>query len=161
MRLTEIKLCFWTILSKLGHCASLWLLAVKLFQAIKQELLESQVEKSINTSNLLCNWHWLSFTSHNLEPPIFAVQICFRKVKSVVWGWKSFFLQQILMTSNDFKSLSYKYLRVVDFGLSWTRNMGVFSETTYSSQTKLIGEGVLIGEHRIGYSNLTPDPQGA
>ena len=32
--------------------------------------------------------------------------------------------------------------------------MGVFSETAYSSQTKLIGEGLLIGEHGIGYSNL-------
>ena len=32
--------------------------------------------------------------------------------------------------------------------------MRMISETTYSSQTKLIGEGFLIGEHRIGYSNL-------
>ena len=32
--------------------------------------------------------------------------------------------------------------------------MGMFSETTYSSQTKLIGEGLLIKEHGIGYSNL-------
>ena len=30
----------------------------------------------------------------------------------------------------------------------------MFSETTYSSQTKLTGEGLLIGEHGIGYSNL-------
>ena len=37
----------------------------------------------------------------------------------------------------------------------------MFSETTYSSQTKLIGLNLLIGEHGIGYSNLTPDPQGA
>ena len=37
----------------------------------------------------------------------------------------------------------------------------MFSETAYSSQTKLIGLNILIGEHRIGYSNLTPDPQGA
>ena len=37
----------------------------------------------------------------------------------------------------------------------------MISETAYSSQTKLIGEGLLIGEHGIGYSNLTPDPQGA
>ena len=32
--------------------------------------------------------------------------------------------------------------------------MRMISETTYSSQTKLIGEGLLIGEHGIGYSNL-------
>ena len=37
----------------------------------------------------------------------------------------------------------------------------MFSETAYSSQTKLIGLNLPIGEHRIGYSNLTPDPQGA
>ena len=30
----------------------------------------------------------------------------------------------------------------------------MISETTYNSQTKLIGEGLLIGEHGIGYSNL-------
>ena len=39
--------------------------------------------------------------------------------------------------------------------------MRVFSETTYSSQTKLIGLNLPIGEHGIGYSNLTLDPQGA
>ena len=37
----------------------------------------------------------------------------------------------------------------------------MISETAYSSQTKLIGLNLLIGEHGIGYSNLTPDPQGA
>ena len=37
--------------------------------------------------------------------------------------------------------------------------MQVFSETAYSSQTKLIG--LHVSEHGIGYSNLTPDPQGA
>ena len=37
----------------------------------------------------------------------------------------------------------------------------MFSETTYSSQTKLIGLNLPIGEHGIGYSNLTLDPQGA
>ena len=35
----------------------------------------------------------------------------------------------------------------------------MFSETAYSSQTKLIR--LPIGEHGIGYSDLTPDPQGA
>ena len=39
--------------------------------------------------------------------------------------------------------------------------MQVFSETAYSSLTKLIGQNLPIGEHGIGYSNLTPDPQGA
>ena len=38
-------------------------------------------------------------------------------------------------------------------------NMRMISETAYSTQTKLIGEGLLIWEHGIGYSNLTPDPQ--
>ena len=33
-------------------------------------------------------------------------------------------------------------------------NVQMISEITYSGQTKLIGEGLLIGEHRIGYSNL-------
>ena len=37
----------------------------------------------------------------------------------------------------------------------------MISETAYSSQTKLIGLNLPIGEHGIGYSNLTPDPQGA
>ena len=37
--------------------------------------------------------------------------------------------------------------------------MGVFSETAYSSQTKLVGLNLPIEEHGIGYSNLTPDPQ--
>ena len=40
-------------------------------------------------------------------------------------------------------------------------NVRMFLETTYSSQTKLIGLNLSIGEHGIGYSNLTPDPQGA
>ena len=40
-------------------------------------------------------------------------------------------------------------------------NMRMISETAYSSQTKLIGQSLPIGEHGIGYSNLTPDPQGA
>jgi len=30
----------------------------------------------------------------------------------------------------------------------------MFSETAYSSQTKLIGQSLLFEEHRIGYSNL-------
>ena len=34
-------------------------------------------------------------------------------------------------------------------------------ETAYSSHTKLIGQSLHVSEHRIGYSNLTPDPQGA
>ena len=33
--------------------------------------------------------------------------------------------------------------------------MGVFLETANNSQTKLIGEGSLIREQEIGYSNLT------
>ena len=37
----------------------------------------------------------------------------------------------------------------------------MFSKTAYSSQTKLIGLNLPVGEHGIGYSNLTPDPQGA
>ena len=37
----------------------------------------------------------------------------------------------------------------------------MISETAYSSQTKLIGQSLPIREHGIGYSNLTPDPQGA
>ena len=39
--------------------------------------------------------------------------------------------------------------------------MQMISETAYSSQTKLIGQSLPIGEHGIGHSNLTPDPQGA
>ena len=39
--------------------------------------------------------------------------------------------------------------------------MRVFSETAYSSQTKLIGLNLHVSEHGIGYSNLNPDPQGA
>ena len=39
--------------------------------------------------------------------------------------------------------------------------MRVFSETAYSSQTKLIGLNLHVSEYGIGYSNLTPDPQGA
>ena len=37
----------------------------------------------------------------------------------------------------------------------------MISETAYSSIIKLLGISLLIGEHGIGYSNLTPDPQGA
>ena len=37
----------------------------------------------------------------------------------------------------------------------------MISETAYSSQTKLIGLNLHVSEHGIGYSNLTPDPQGA
>ena len=40
-------------------------------------------------------------------------------------------------------------------------NMLMISETAYSSQTKLIGLSLHVWEHGIGYSNLTPDPQGA
>ena len=39
--------------------------------------------------------------------------------------------------------------------------MRVFSETAYSSQTKLIGLNLHVSEHGIGYSILTLDPQGA
>ena len=39
--------------------------------------------------------------------------------------------------------------------------MQMISETAYNSQTKLIGQSLPIEEHGIGYSNLTPDPQGA
>ena len=35
----------------------------------------------------------------------------------------------------------------------------MFLETAYSSQTKLIGLNLPIGEHGIGYSNLTLYPQ--
>ena len=34
-------------------------------------------------------------------------------------------------------------------------------ETAHSSYIKLIGLNLHVGEHRIAYSNLTPDPQGA
>ena len=37
----------------------------------------------------------------------------------------------------------------------------MISETACSSQTKLIGLNLHLLEHGIGYSNLTPDPQGA
>ena len=36
----------------------------------------------------------------------------------------------------------------------------MISETAYSSQTKLIGYEPHVSEEGIGYSNLTPDPQG-
>ena len=39
--------------------------------------------------------------------------------------------------------------------------MRVFSETAYNSKTKLIGLNHHVWEHGIGYSNLTPGPQGA
>ena len=37
----------------------------------------------------------------------------------------------------------------------------MISETAHSSQIKLIGYDLHVGEQGIGYSNLTPDPQGA
>ena len=37
----------------------------------------------------------------------------------------------------------------------------MISETANSSHTKLIGLNLHVSEHRIGYSNLTPDPKGA
>ena len=37
----------------------------------------------------------------------------------------------------------------------------MISESAHSSQTKLIGYDLHVGEQGIGYSNLTPDPQGA
>ena len=37
----------------------------------------------------------------------------------------------------------------------------MISETAHSSQTKLIGYDLHVSEQGIGYSNLTPDPQGA
>ena len=40
------------------------------------------------------------------------------------------------------------------------RNLQMISETAFSSQTKLIGLNLHVSEHGIGYSNLTPDPQG-
>ena len=36
----------------------------------------------------------------------------------------------------------------------------MISETAHSSQTKLIGYDLHVGEQGIGYSNLTPDPRG-
>ena len=44
---------------------------------------------------------------------------------------------------------------------SCMRNVWVFSETAYNSQTKLIGLNLHVSEHGIGYSNFTPDPKGA
>ena len=44
---------------------------------------------------------------------------------------------------------------------SETRKSRMISETAHSSQTKLIGYDLHVGEQGIGYSNLTPDPQGA
>ena len=38
--------------------------------------------------------------------------------------------------------------------------MRMISETAHSSQTKLIGYDIHVGEQGIGHSNLTPDPQG-
>ena len=35
----------------------------------------------------------------------------------------------------------------------------MISETAYSSQTKLIGQSLPIGEHEIGYLNLAFEPQ--
>ena len=37
----------------------------------------------------------------------------------------------------------------------------MISETAHSSQTKLIGYDLHVSEQGIGYSDLTPDPQGA
>ena len=37
----------------------------------------------------------------------------------------------------------------------------MIAETAYSSQIKFIGLNLHVSEHGIGYSNLTPDPQGA
>ena len=37
----------------------------------------------------------------------------------------------------------------------------MITETTHSRQTKLIGYDLHVSEQGIGYSNLTPDPQGA
>ena len=37
----------------------------------------------------------------------------------------------------------------------------MISETPDSSHTKFIGLNLHVSEHGIGYSNLTPDPQGA
>ena len=36
----------------------------------------------------------------------------------------------------------------------------MISETAHSSQTKLIGYDLHVGEQGIGYSNLTPDSRG-
>ena len=43
----------------------------------------------------------------------------------------------------------------------YPRNLQMISEPAYSSQTNLIGLNLHVSEHGIGYSNLTPDPQGA
>ena len=37
---------------------------------------------------------------------------------------------------------------------SWARNVWVFSETAYSSQTKLIGQSLHVSQQEIDYSNL-------
>ena len=37
----------------------------------------------------------------------------------------------------------------------------MISETAHSSHTKLIGLNLHVSEQGMGYSNLTPDPQGA
>ena len=37
----------------------------------------------------------------------------------------------------------------------------MISETAQSSHTKLIGLNLHVSEHGIGYSKLTPDPEGA
>ena len=55
---------------------------------------------------------------------------------------------------ND-ESSRYVFKRCTKFSNVW-----MISETACSSQTKLIVLNLHVWEHRIGYSNLTPDLEG-
>ena len=67
-------------------------------------------------------------------------------------------LMQTQKTENNLNHINiYELIWLCPFA----HNMRMFSETVCSSQTKLIRQSLPIREHGIGYSNLTPDPQGA
>ena len=61
------------------------------------------------------------------------------------------------------KQLCFHQINIYELILvcPYPSNIQMISETAYSSQIKLIGLNLHVSEHGIGYSNLTPDPQGA
>ena len=87
-----------------------------------------------------------------LKRPLFSIKFTQRTHSR---EWEVFHTCILLYISNQINI--YELISVC----LWTQNVWMISETTYISQTKLIGQSLPIGEHGIGYSILTPDPQGA
>ena len=81
---------------------------------------------------------------------------CRWKLCSWIWSLLHVFVSwNLLMPLLCIKLINIYELILVGV---WPHHVQMISETTYSSQTKFIGQSLPIREHGIGYSNLAFEP---